>query len=117
VVSAVPVETVLARLSPEDRRVIETLRDELKAMLGLRLKDLRLFGSKARGDDHDESDIDVLVLVEGRDRELFQEIFERGFAISTWLSLSIQAFDDYHAPSSRVTGFYKELRKDSVKLL
>jgi hypothetical protein len=38
-------------------------RDQLRARFGDRLSDLRLFGSKVRGDDHDESDIDLLVLL------------------------------------------------------
>lgn len=116
VVSAIPAEVVLSRLSAEDRRAVETFRDELRRRYGQRVKDLRLYGSKVRGDDHDESDIDVLVLTEGRDAALARSIGELAQSISTWLSPFIEAFDDYHAPSSRVTGYYRELRRESVRL-
>lgn len=115
-VSAIPAEVALARLSEEDRRAVERFRDELRSRYGARIKDLRLYGSKVRGDDHDESDIDVLVLTDARDRHLSRSIGELAFSISTWLAPFVEAFDDYHAPSSRVTGYYQELRKESVRL-
>lgn len=115
-VSAIPAEVALARLSEQDRRAVEQFRDELRRRYGERIKDLRLYGSKARGDDHDESDIDVLVLIEGRDGAMVDVITEMAHHISGWLSPYIAAFDDYHSPSSRVTGYYQELRKESVRL-
>ena len=40
-------------------------RELLRARFGDRLTAMLLFGSHARGDAHEESDVDVLVLVEG----------------------------------------------------
>jgi predicted nucleotidyltransferase len=37
----------------------------MRARFGARLLDLRLFGSRARGEGHEESDVDVLVVVDG----------------------------------------------------
>src|SRR3954466_6574374 len=37
----------------------------LRALFGDRLRDVRLFGSFARGQAHEDSDVDVLVLVDG----------------------------------------------------
>ena len=37
----------------------------LRPLFGERLRELRLFGSCARGDAHEDSDVDVLVLVDG----------------------------------------------------
>ena len=37
----------------------------LRALFGDRLSDVRLFGSFARGEAHEDSDVDVLVLVDG----------------------------------------------------
>jgi uncharacterized protein len=41
------------------------LRRRLEARFGARLSDVRVFGSQARGTAHEESDVDVLVLVDG----------------------------------------------------
>jgi uncharacterized protein len=43
----------------------------LRPIFGERLRELRLFGSYARGEAHEDSDVDVLVLVDGlTDREI-----------------------------------------------
>ncbi len=41
------------------------LRAALEDLYGDRLAQLVLYGSQARGDTHDESDVDVLVVLEG----------------------------------------------------
>jgi predicted nucleotidyltransferase len=66
----------LGRLEAHQRRWVEELRDRLRALLGDRLRDLRLFGSHARRQAHDESDIDLLVLVDRLDEETVED-FER----------------------------------------
>lgn len=116
VVAATPTAQVLSRLSPDDRQWITHFADHLRRMLGPQLRDLRLFGSKARGDDGEESDIDILVLVDSRDADTDRAITDAGHAISPWLSPVIVEFERYHAPASRASGFYEELRHESVRL-
>lgn len=50
-------------LPPHLRPVLETFEAELRAAFGDRLRDVRLFGSYARGEATEDSDVDVLVLV------------------------------------------------------
>jgi predicted nucleotidyltransferase len=52
------------RLSPLEADTVAALKGALAARFGERLRELVLFGSRARGDAHDESDIDVLVIIE-----------------------------------------------------
>ena len=115
-VSSVRAEEALARLDPAERRAVEELRDRLRAEYGPRLRDLRLFGSKVRGDDHDESDIDVLVLIDGCDPSTFRDVVHLAYSISSSLSPLVSDFDSYHSPISRASGLYRELRKESVRL-
>lgn len=109
-------EVALARLRPEERAWVEEFRDSARDMLGPRLRDMRLFGSKVRGDDHPESDIDLLVLVEDLDSDRRTAVVGLASSISTWLRPVVVDFDRYHSPSSRATGFYREMRKESVRL-
>lgn len=44
---------------------VVALRRRLEARFGQRLVMVKLFGSYARGEAHEESDVDVLVLIEG----------------------------------------------------
>jgi predicted nucleotidyltransferase len=50
-------------LSPAERRVVAEFAARVRARFGDRLARIVLFGSRARGDVTEESDIDVLVLV------------------------------------------------------
>ncbi|MDQ3306034.1 MAG: nucleotidyltransferase domain-containing protein [Actinomycetota bacterium] len=115
-VSPVPAEDVLARLAVEERVWVTEFRDQLRARFGDRLRDLRLFGSKVRGDDHDESDIDVLVLIDGCTEDDRDVVWEQASAISFLLMPAISDFETYHAPRSRASGFYEEMRQESVRL-
>lgn len=45
--------------------ILWQLRSELQAIYGERLTRMMLYGSQARGDAEDESDIDVLVVLKG----------------------------------------------------
>jgi predicted nucleotidyltransferase len=45
--------------------LLRALRAELEALYGDRLADLVLYGSYARGEAHEASDVDVLVVLEG----------------------------------------------------
>ncbi len=55
----------LLNVSESKRKAIEEFVRELKERYGEKVKRTILFGSVARGDFHEESDIDVLVIVDG----------------------------------------------------
>lgn len=115
-VSTMPAEVALARLRPDERRWVEEFRDRLRTAAGPRLRDLRIYGSKVRGDAHPESDIDLLVLVESCTYEECESIWSIAQSISPWLSPNVFDFEEYHSPMFRASGFYKEMRTESVRL-
>jgi len=58
-----------AQLSARERRVVERFASRLDNELSGDLRGLWLYGSRARGTAHPESDVDLLVIAEGgRDR-------------------------------------------------
>lgn len=58
-----------AQLTESERRVVERLASRLDNEVGGDLRGLWLYGSRARGTAHPESDIDLLVIADGgRDR-------------------------------------------------
>ena len=58
-----------AQLTESERRVVERFASRLDGALGSDLRALWLYGSRARGTAHPESDVDLLVIAEGgRDR-------------------------------------------------
>ncbi len=57
-------------LRPDELLAVEEFKRRILAELPGQVKDIILFGSKARGDDHSGSDIDLLVIVDRRTPEV-----------------------------------------------
>ncbi len=57
--------------------ILQDLKGSLKRLLGDQLVNIVLFGSMAREDYHDESDMDVAIIVRGLTRKLKGQIFDR----------------------------------------
>ena len=79
----------IINMTVQNLTILRTLKERLAA--SVKVFDVRAFGSRARGDNDPESDLDVLVVVERSDkktkeivRHLAWEIgFEAGLIIST----------------------------------
>jgi len=61
--------------------VILSYKSALESTLGVRLKELWLFGSRARGDFHENSDYDMIVVAEGSMKELRATVSDAGYLI------------------------------------
>ncbi len=53
-------------VEPQIKNILRELREALEALYGPRLKWLVLYGSHARGEATDDSDIDVMVVLDGK---------------------------------------------------
>ena len=80
----------------------------LTSRFGARLRELVLFGSYARGDAHDESDVDVLVVVDGlaeRERALvFDAAYDAAALaedVDDWVSIAPLAYSAEQAADMR----------------
>jgi predicted nucleotidyltransferase len=56
--------------------VTEAFAGEVRRRLGNHVREIRLFGSRARGDAGEDSDYDMLVVVDHRSDEVRKEILE-----------------------------------------
>jgi uncharacterized protein len=92
----------MAVADPLIASIVASYRARLEQALGKRLVELRLFGSRARGDAHHDSDIDVAVILDDvrdfGDRTFPMELagemtVETGFAISPFV-LSVRELDE-----------------------
>lgn len=69
--------TLPPTLLRDERATLAELAAFLRARFPNRLRDLRLFGSRARGEGHEESDLDLLIAIDDLkapdEREVLQE--------------------------------------------
>ncbi len=95
--------------------LLADLRAALEDVYGDRLARLVLYGSQARGDTHEESDVDVLVVLHGdvqpgREIRRMGDVRTRiGLRHEHALSLLPVSKEDYEEQSS---GWLKNVRKD-----
>ena len=54
------------------REILQEMRELLKSVYWNRLKAVILYGSVARGTQTEDSDIDIMILVDGTDEQLRQ---------------------------------------------
>ena len=111
----------LSRLKPNDRRAIEAFVEALRRDLDTRLLMLALFGSKARGDDLPDSDIDFLVVIEGDARDLERRLSNRTAAVDLEHSVLINTLvfsrERWADFAQRRAAFWQNAQRDGMLML
>lgn len=94
------------QLTTHEQDAVKHFVRGLKQRLGGRLDRVLLFGSRARGDARADSDIDLLVLVRGLDRELESTVFDvlLDVQLESDADISIVLFDTSQFESYRQAG-------------
>lgn len=111
----------LSRLKLNDRRAAEAFVEAMRRELDSSLLLLALFGSKARGDDQPNSDIDFLLVTEGEPRDLERRLgsvtaaidLEHGVLINT-LVFSVERWTDF---AQRRAAFWQNAQRDGMLIL
>jgi predicted nucleotidyltransferase len=106
-------------LRPPVRAALREAKAGLERLYGDRLVRVVLFGSQARGDAHDESDVDVLVVLRG-DYSVYEEI-KRTSSIVMGASLRHQvALSFVHFSAAEYDSLYHPLmmniRQEGIEL-
>jgi predicted nucleotidyltransferase len=73
--------TLPATLSASEAAAIQAFVQAARAELGSELRDVRLFGSRARGQGHEHSDIDIACIVGRTGREQRHVLYDLAFDI------------------------------------
>lgn len=102
------------------KKILQEMAELLQHVYGERLKAVILYGSVARGTQTEDSDVDILVLVDGTDAQL-REYDEKLSDVSTDLALKYmkvfsiidvkyQEYQDWKA----ISPFYQNVEREGV---
>lgn len=105
-------------LPPHLAAVVSELRKRLEALYGIRFRGLLLYGSYARGDQREGSDVDLLLLLEGpvdTGREILRlEPVAWPLSLEHGIVLSVMPVS-YEAYQKGETSFLRIIRKDATQ--
>jgi len=113
---------MMSGVAPIVARSLGRFREALNAHFGARLRELTLFGSQARGEAHEESDVDVLVVVDDlteRERKLVYDLsYDAGIEGDELVSVSPLAYATAHIADMRAREkrLVREIARDGVPL-
>ena len=109
------------RLSSNEEKAIDTFVQQLHARFGQDVIDVRLFGSKARGEAGPDSDVDILILVTRSKYDLKHAILwlaaEISLAYDVLLSTRVIPADAWEKMAQGETLFYRTVHAEGVSLL
>jgi uncharacterized protein len=100
-------------------RAIHSLKARLTSRFGSRFAELRLFGSFARGEQHEESDIDVLVLFEEEKWDevaLFDEVAAVDVAERVWISPLILSRRNFERMVAEELGIAQAIEEEGIRV-
>jgi hypothetical protein len=107
-------------LSENDKETLAELKNSLNGLLGDSLVKLVLFGSKARGDDESESDMDIAIIVSGLTREIKNEILVKVADIEvkrlTPMSTIVFSEEDFNRLKERERRIALDIEKEGIIL-
>jgi uncharacterized protein (UPF0332 family)/predicted nucleotidyltransferase len=111
----------LAHLKPNERRAVEAFVEALRRDVDSRLLLLAFFGSKARGDDMPDADIDFLIVTEGEPRDIDKRLssltstidIEHNVLLNTLL-FSRERWADF---ARRRAAFWQNVQRDGMLML
>lgn len=100
------------------KKVANEYKSSLQKIYGKRLAEVILFGSFARGENHDESDLDFAIILKNKEINSIKEM-EKVSQISSILSLKygimISSFPTtINKKQTSQQGIYREIRKDGI---
>jgi predicted nucleotidyltransferase len=105
----------IQRIPENKRRALESFVKVLKEKYGDRIHKIILFGSTARGEAEEESDVDILIIADGVTQKevskiAFQILLKYGVVISSIVEdkLQFEKYKDY--------SFHRNILKEGVKI-
>lgn len=108
----------IAYLAPHELQALYAVKQALAQTD--QLVDFRLFGSKARGDAAEESDIDIMVELEeltpALSNTVFDIVFDANLQYGVFISTVLFSRQELEEGPMSVSPLYKSIERDGVRL-
>lgn len=116
----VTTEKIPLTLSPKEWLAIQGLLERLQQSYGSQIRQALLFGSKARGEAQQDSDIDILLLVENENWALKDAITDVAAEVNLEYDLQIDArvigLQRWQHLAETQAGLYRTIIRDAIPL-
>jgi len=113
-------KTGLGYLNKTESKVIGSFVKELRENLGDEIISILLFGSKVRGDFHEESDIDIFVLVKDKTPNIREKVsaLAADYSFEYDIPLSPVLYDLFEYQKNKELGsfFFESVEREGIVL-
>ena len=106
----------------KEREIITEFKKRLPPDVLNHVRKVILFGSRARGDGEDESDLDLAVLVDERTKEIEKKLEDIAYGVM-WdydfkpiISLKVFAENQFRGAVAKGYSFYKHVEKEGISI-
>ncbi|ASJ08976.1 hypothetical protein A3L11_06950 [Thermococcus siculi] len=102
------------------REIARRFAHDVKRLLGESVRDMILFGSVARGDYQPDSDIDILVIVDGdpwdAQKRISDVVVEYLLKYGVYISAKAISIDEFEFMRRIETAFYTNIKREGISL-
>lgn len=107
-------------LSPQEEKALRAFKEAVQKICTPEKWELKLFGSRARRSGDEDSDVDVLVLVEGEDNHQKVKIWDAAYFIfaetDIMISPLVLSFQQYENLKKRERLIAQDIERDGIRL-
>ena len=107
-------------LESNKRAALEEFLSRIRERLSLQITRIRLFGSEARGEATEESDIDLFIVVKSYSKELEASILDEAYELNLKHDVVITPLvygeEEVNSPLFQITPFYKNVMEEGISL-
>lgn len=111
----------MLRLTPDEQAWLDAYRQALQEQHPGVVARMLIYGSKARGDDHPDSDLDVLLVVRNDAAHLKRRLRRIGYELAATSeavpSLLAYTEDEWESRKKRSAPFQHAVERDAVQVL
>ena len=105
-------------ISPNEKEALKTLKARL--LDSYRVLDLRIYGSKARGTDVEDSDLDIMIVIEDHSSSVESEIDDLVFEINLQYDCLITPLiftrDELEGGPLAESPIYRKIQQEGISL-